>query len=150
MEAKICYQADVPTLQMDADSEELCFSYVFDEPCIMLGSARTILFMSTSEHNDIDVHVQVCKANQHGKLLVHKSMLKEDHLLNGMIEPELIYPLVYLRPTDALRASCRAVDETLSIQYWPEHDYSRSEKLKAGEVVKLEIGNWFVADWHAF
>ena len=71
---------------------------------------------------------------------MHRRILEEDHLVNGITKLALVNPLIYLGPTGALRASCRAIDETLSTKYWPEHDYSRSEKLKTGEVVKPDIG----------
>lgn len=140
--AIISYQADVPALQMDADPGELRFSYTFQQTCTLLGCVRAVLYMSTPQHDDMDVFVQVRKADSAGNLLQHNNIPTEDRVAMGMTEVELINPLVYLGPTGCLRASYRAVDESLSNKYWPEHSYSRCEKLQHGEVVKLEIGLW--------
>ena len=98
--------------------------------------------MSTSEHDDMDVFVQVRKADSTGRILQYINIPKEARESTGMVEVEPINPLIYLGPTGALRASYRAIDESLSNEYWPEHYYTRSEKLTSGAIVRLEIGLW--------
>lgn len=132
----------MPAEQMDNDVEEISFSYTFQQTSTLLGCVRAVLYMSTSEHDDMDVFVQVRKADASGKVLQNFNIPKEDRIKTGMTEVEPINPLIYLGPSGCLRASYRAVNEELSSTYWPEHHYSQSEKLEQGEIVKLEIGLW--------
>lgn len=138
----LSYQSDVAAQQMDEDLEELCFSYTFQRKTTILGCVRAVLYMSTPDHDDMDVFVQLRKADSSGRILQNINIPKDDREAAGMVEVEPINPLIYLGPTGALRASYREIDKSLSNDYWPEHTYAKSEKLAAGEVVKLEIGLW--------
>ena len=130
-EATLAYQADAAVQQMDQDTDKLCFTHTFEQTCTLHGSARAVLCMSTNEHDDMDVHVQL-----------RINIPKSDRGAVSMTEVEPINPMIYLGPTGALRASYRALDHELSTEHWPEHTFSRSEELQAGQVVKLEIGLW--------
>ena len=136
------YKANVPVQNMGADSEELSFSYTFDQQCTILGCSRATLYMSTHDSNDMDVFIQIRKADKDGTLLQHNNIPSEDWeaLGNGSVEP--LNPLVYLGPMGCLRASYRTLDEHLSNEFWPEHDFQKVEKVKHGEVVKLDVGLW--------
>lgn len=129
-------------MQMDADAEEISFTYTFDRQCTILGCSRATLYMSTGHSDDMDVFVQLRKADKHGNLLQHNNIPAEDLQATGMSTPELVNPLVYLGPTGCLRASFRTLDESQSNTYWPEHDFRENQKLHPGEIVKLEIGLW--------
>jgi predicted acyl esterase len=142
MAESMSYQADAPYQQLDHDLEELCFFYTFPQKCTLLGCSRAVLWMSTQEHDDMDVFVQIRKADNMGKILHHENIPKEAWHAMGMNEVEPINPMIYLGPTGALRASYRELDDGLSDIFWPEHTYSRGEKLRKGEVIKLDIGLW--------
>jgi predicted acyl esterase len=109
-EATLSNQAHAAAQQMDQDTDELCFTHTFAQPCTLLGSARAVLYMSTDEHDDMDVHVQVRKADANGTVLQHMNIPKSDREAVGMAEVKPINPMIYLGPTGALRASYRALD----------------------------------------
>lgn len=90
----------------------------------------------------MDVHVQIRKADSSGKILQYINIPKADRDAVGMTYIEPVNPMIYLGPTGALRASYREIDESLSNEFWPEHTFSKSEKLKSGEVVRMDIGLW--------
>ncbi|KAE8406400.1 alpha/beta-hydrolase [Aspergillus pseudonomiae] len=139
----LSYISDVPFRQTDADSEELSFTHTFKDPCALVGSSRAVLYLSCEEGTDMDVFVQIRKADVNGKVLRNINIPAGDRRICNMPEPvDLINPLVYLGPTGCLRASHRALDPKLSNDWWPEHDYSTKQPIRPGEVVKLDIGLW--------
>jgi predicted acyl esterase len=140
--AVVSYKADVPVMQIGADPEEISFCYTFEGSCTILGCSRAVLYMSTHESDDMDVFVQFRKADKYGKLLEHINIPLEDREKVGMTEVEPLNPLIYLGPIGSLRASYRTLESSLSNTFWPEHDFIQQEKLKPGEVVKMEIGLW--------
>ncbi|KAE8380085.1 alpha/beta-hydrolase [Aspergillus bertholletiae] len=141
--ATLSYISDVPFQQVDADSEELSFVHTFEKPCALIGSARALLYMSCEQGADMDVFVQIRKADSAGKVLRSINIPADARKICKMPEPvELINPLVHLGPTGCLRASHRALDEGLSNEWWPEHDYSSRQPISAGEIVELDIGLW--------
>lgn len=129
-------------MQMDNDSEELRFSYTFDQQCTILGSSRATLYMSTEDSDDMDVFVQLRKADRDGKILQYQNIPAEDWHAVTDDDVEPLNPVVYLGPTGCLRASFRTLDETLSNEFWAEHDFTTRQKLHPGEIAKLEIGLW--------
>ncbi|KAE8360997.1 alpha/beta-hydrolase [Aspergillus caelatus] len=141
--ATLSYMSDVPFRQEDADSEELCFVHTFLKPCALIGSARALLYVSCEQGTDMDVFVQIRKADSTGKVLQNINIPDDARKICKMPEPvDLVNPLVYLGPTGCLRASHRALDQRLSHQWWPEHDYSSKKPIIPGEIVELDIGLW--------
>lgn len=139
----LSYISDVPFQQADADLEELSFVHTFREPCALVGSARVLLHVSCEQGTDMDVFVQIRKADSTGKVLQNINIPAEDRKICKMPDPvDLINPVVYLGPTGCLRASHRAVDKKLSNEWWPEHDYSSKQPITPGEIVELDIGLW--------
>jgi hypothetical protein len=120
------YAADALSMQMDSDDQELCFTFTFSEPTHLLGCSRAELYMSCADHDDMDVWVQLRKADQSGRLLQSLNIPTEDLGLQGH-EIERINPLFYLGPSGALRASHRAVDYMCSRENFPEHEYTQQE-----------------------
>ncbi|KAJ5769548.1 alpha/beta-hydrolase [Penicillium odoratum] len=137
----LSYQSDVESLQMDSDGEELCFEYIFPRKSCILGCARAVLHMSCMDFDDMDVFVQLRKADKEGNMLQNINIPLHDLQMDAA-EVENVNPLKYLGPTGALRASHRAIDERLSTTSWPEHDYTFRNPVTRGEVVKLDIGIW--------
>jgi predicted acyl esterase len=122
-------------MQMDSDVEELSFTHIFDSPAHIVGSARAKLFMSCPDHNDLDVWVQLRKADKEGHLL-HQLTIPPADL--GIADDSLRY----LGPSGALRASYRAIEPKTSTLEFPEHDYYTQNLVEPGRVVELEIGLW--------
>lgn len=137
------YKSDVPFQSMGQDSEELSFSYTFQEACLLVGCARAKLYVSCKDSDDMDVFVQIRKADQNGNLLQHLNIPALDRKKCNMPEPvDPVNPLIYLGPSGSLRASHRRLDRDLSTPSWPEHDFTRREMVTPGEVVELDIGLW--------
>ncbi|OCL02189.1 alpha/beta-hydrolase [Glonium stellatum] len=139
--ATLSYQSNVPSLQMDSDSEELSFEYTFPTRNYVVGYSRAVLYMSRSEHDDMDVFVQLRKADSTSNVLQNINIPLKD-LQMKTSEVESVNTNKYIGPTGILRASRRKVDLKLSKPHWPIHSHSQDEKVPPGEVVKLEIGIW--------
>lgn len=126
---------------MDTDREELSFQYTFPNRALVVGCARAVLYMSCDDHDDMDVFVQVRKANKDGQILQNINIPLSD-LNMADTDVDSVNPLKYLGPTGVLRASHRDIDLNLCSASWPEHDYSRKSPVPRGKVVRLEIGLW--------
>ncbi|KAH7072083.1 Alpha/Beta hydrolase protein [Paraphoma chrysanthemicola] len=145
------YQSDVKVSNKDADGEELSFKYVFSKRTRLIGTSKAVLYMSCPDHDDLDVFIILRKADKHGKILrqvnVPFAELKAvgGEGIDGAANPEdvpLINPLQYIGPSGILRASHRAIDESLSKHNFPVHKHTSEEKIAPGQIVKLEIGVW--------
>lgn len=138
------YQADVPALQVDSDSEELVFTYTFARQAFVVGHSKAVLYMSCSSHDDLDVFVQLRKASADGTILQNVNIPLE-HM--GVSSAEDIVPVnsnIYLGPTGILRASHRAIDQELSKSHAITYSHTEEaiQKVKPEEIVKLEIAIW--------
>jgi len=140
-EEKVSYQADTEALQMDTDTEEVLFSYTFPKRSLLVGYSKAVLHMSCSEHDDMDVFVQLRKADASGKILQNINIPLED-LKMAAEEVESLNTLKYLGPTGILRASHRELDSKLSKLHSPVPAHTNSEKVPPGNVVSLTIGLW--------
>lgn len=135
------YQSDVKSLQMASDTEELSFEYKFTQQSCILGCSRAVLFVSCNESDDMDVFVQLRKADSDGNLLENFNIPLQDLKIDAK-HVESINPLKHLGPSSCLRASHAALDQALSTSSWPEHDYSSRTPVPKGSIVKLDIGIW--------
>ena len=139
--ASFTYQADTPALQMDNDPEEVRFEHTFEAVTHMIGYSRVVLYMSSAQADDLDVFVQLRKADRNGNLLQNINIPPEDLGLQ-VEEVEAINPLKYLGPSGILRASHRDIDPARSKPYWPFYPHTTKKLVPAGETVRLEIGIW--------
>lgn len=137
----LSYQADAVYQQMDIDEEELRFEHTFDSPAYLVGYSTATLYMSTVEHDDMDVYVQIRKADKSGKILQHLNIPPEDlGIVENEVPPSNI--LKYMGPTGMIRASQREVDAHLSQPHKVVLSHRAIQKIKPGEIVKLEIPIW--------
>ncbi|KAE8422997.1 alpha/beta-hydrolase [Aspergillus pseudocaelatus] len=140
-EDSVSYQSDVKSLQMGSDIEELSFKYTFSQPTYVVGCARAVLYMSCQDHDDMDVFVQLRKADKEGHLLENINIPLKDLQVDSC-DVEKVNPLIYLGPSGVLRASYRGIDWKLSKPYWPEHCYDHRTPVPRGKIVKMDIGIW--------
>ena len=126
---------------MDTDSEELSFTYTFANRSYLVGSSRAVIYLSCPDHDDLDVFVQVRKADSSGKQLQNINIPLEDLRLKAS-EVVTTNTNKYIGPTGILRASHRHIDEQRSKPHWPIHSHDREEKVAPGEIVKLDLGIW--------
>ncbi|KPI42157.1 uncharacterized protein AB675_5453 [Cyphellophora attinorum] len=135
------YQSDTPSLQIDADSEELHFSHKFTARSYLVGYSRAVLYVSCPNSDDLDVFIQLRKADASGKLLQNINIPLE-HLELKAEEVATVNTNKYLGPTGILRASHRKIDYEQSKPHWPLHSHFEEEKVPRGQVVELTIGLW--------
>ncbi|KAL2837592.1 alpha/beta-hydrolase [Aspergillus pseudodeflectus] len=128
------------------------FVHKFDSYTELCGFSRVELFMSTPDHDDMDVYVVIRKLDKEGNALQSLNIPFE-HLPPGTTANDIPYENIfrYVGPNGRLRASHRATgnepyltreeNHLLSEGYvWHPHD--REEKLRKGQIVKLDIGLW--------
>jgi predicted acyl esterase len=139
--ASFTYQADAPAQQMDNDREELRFEHTFEAVTHMIGYSRVVLYMSCEQADDLDVFVQLRKADRSGKLLQNINIPPEDLGLR-MEEVEAINPLKYLGPSGILRASHRDIDPARSKPHVPFYPHTTKKLVSPGTIARLEIGIW--------
>ncbi|KAK4539777.1 hypothetical protein LTR36_010365 [Oleoguttula mirabilis] len=135
------YQSDFPAQQHGKDSEELCFSYVFAEHSYLLGTSVAELFVSCPDHDDLDIFLQLTKADSTGKQLSSLNIpLDKLAMLREDVPPVNI--LQYVGPTGMVRASRRELDSELSKPHAPQLSLRTVDKVPPGDVVKCTVGIW--------
>ncbi|GKZ17110.1 hypothetical protein AbraIFM66951_006797 [Aspergillus brasiliensis] len=117
------------------------FTVHFDQYTELAGYPFVKLWMSCTEHTDMDVHVQIRKINRQGKLLMHMNY--------ECPVPEAEVPstdvVKYLGPNGVLRASHRVSREQetgSSDDCYPSYKHDKTAELKPGEIVPLYIPIW--------
>jgi predicted acyl esterase len=100
--------------------------------------------MSTQQGNDLDVYVQLCKADADGRTLHSYHIPQHELDANGMTRDKVpaVNTLRYVGPAGMLRASRREQDPVLSKPHAPQLSFGTPEPVSPGEVTKLEIGIW--------
>lgn len=136
------YPADQPGTQGGDDSGQLSFSYKFASRKMLLGYSKAVLFMSAEQADDMDVFVQLRKADRQGEILEHLNIPLKDLQLSRVNEVEQINPLKYLGPPGILRASHAELDPALSTDFHPIYTHQNAQKITPGQIVKLEISIW--------
>ena len=138
------YRADVASLQMDEDCEELHFRYTFATRTYLVGSVKAVLSMSCAESDDMDVFLQIRKADTTGKMLRYCNVPKEDMEAQGLHEHQipLLNSYVYLGPHGQIRASHRAADQDLSKPHYIQHSHEFEKKVTPGSVVSIATSIW--------
>ncbi|KAF3396617.1 putative serine esterase [Talaromyces pinophilus] len=139
---------DVETVSYNSEQRESIaeFSFTFDKPTQLIGLPKAVLYVSNDKQDDFTVFVILRKRDRNGKLLMHLNFPIEATPVKSIDEiPEKDQQStnLHLGSTGILRASHRAYDSTKSIHpQFPFHPHTRQEKVRPGEIVKLEIGIW--------
>jgi predicted acyl esterase len=110
-------------LSYDAETGLANFDYAFAETTELTGYMKLRLWVEADGHDDMDLFVNIQKLGEDGEWLP-TSVLGEPH------------PGTWGK----LRVSRRALDEKLSSDYAPILAHTKSEKLKEGEIVPVDIG----------
>ena len=138
------YQADTIAQQIDNDPDELLFKMTFHKRTALLGSVRAVLFMSCNDHDDMDIFLQVRKADAAGNLLRSYNVPAKEMEAQGVTQDKvpLINATVYLGPHGQIRASHRAIDRELSTPHYIQHSHTTEEKITPGTKIKIETSIW--------
>jgi hypothetical protein len=125
---------------MDNDTEELSFEYTFSQKSHILGCSRPILFMACNDSDDMDVFVQLRKADSDGNLLQNINNPLQDLKIDANdVEP--INPLKYLGLWGCLRASHADIDKEMSTSTFPGHDYSYRAPVPKGKMLNWKLAS---------
>lgn len=131
-------------MQIDSCEGELAFEYTFSQRSQLVGYSRAVLFLSCDDSDDMDVFVQLRKADKSGKVLQNVNIPSDDlEMMGSSVEEAANVNLIrYLGPTGILRASHRDIDPGISTPHHPRNSHRKLQKIPAGTIVRLEIGIW--------
>lgn len=140
----ISYQSDVETVQMDDDDGEIQFIYTFNKRSYLIGSVKVGLSMSCNDADDMDVFLQIRKANTTGKILRYNNIPDNEMEAQSLQAKEvpLLNLCVYLGPHGQIRASHRKIDANLSKSHYIQHEHLVEERIEPGDVVFIETSIW--------
>ncbi|KAL0941668.1 X-Pro dipeptidyl-peptidase C-terminal non-catalytic domain-containing protein [Colletotrichum truncatum] len=137
------------TINVSYDStsgDSVGFKYTFTETTRIMGLPKAVLYMSCSDHDDMDVYVMIQKLDKDSKQMKNLNIPWKGIPVKSFDEftPEQETEVVlYKGPVGILRASHRAIDEAKSMHpHWPYHQHENEEKIEPGTVVRLDIGIW--------
>ncbi|KAL4750002.1 hypothetical protein BDW72DRAFT_213668 [Aspergillus terricola var. indicus] len=140
--------SDYETVSYDSESSSdfAEFSYTFAQDSRLIGLPKAILYMSCEDRDDFTVFVIIRKKDKNGKPLMHLNFPFHATPVASVEEipqKEQASLNLHLGSVGILRASHRAFDPEKSIHpQFPFHPHTTQEKVKPGEIVKLEIGIW--------
>ncbi|VUC23379.1 unnamed protein product [Clonostachys rosea] len=135
------------------DDDGAHFTYKFSSYTELIGYSRAILYMSCADTDEMDVYVIIRKLDAQGNELLHLNIPLED-LPAEVKEADVPHGNIfkYVGPNGRLRASKREfleheprlTPEQSKALYPAEiwHPLDQEEKIRPGEVVRLEIPLW--------
>ncbi|KIL90284.1 hypothetical protein FAVG1_06014 [Fusarium avenaceum] len=126
--------------------DQVGFTYRFGETTRLVGLPKAVVYMSCPDYDDLDVYVTLEKLDADGKVMFNLNIPWEGipkSSFEEMDPKEKIEVVIYRGPMGVLRASHREIDENKSMHpHWPFHPHEKVEKIKAGDIVRLDIGIW--------
>lgn len=131
-----------------AGGEELNFKYRLTKKTWLLGYSWLVLNIENKSEDEIDVFVQLGKADASGKPLVNMNVPLNEQIppLKHHSEAADSCFLKYLGPTGSLRgshAATKVVPEPAKFTgEWPEYTNTTTKAIPAGTVTKLEVPIW--------
>ncbi|KAJ4983481.1 s15 family peptidase [Stagonosporopsis vannaccii] len=154
---RLSYQkpAEAATAAYVADrweDEGVHFTHTFEKYTEIIGPSKVKLFMSTNDHDDMDVYVIIRKLDRDGKALLSLNVpLDKQPHGTSFEQVDNLNLYKHNGPTGRLRASKRALgqDPILSeeqrerqvpTELW--FPYDKEEKVPYGTVVELNIAIW--------
>jgi predicted acyl esterase len=137
-------QVEEKLLEYQGDSsDEIAFTYTMPTKTVLTGPSTLVVEMAAPEHDDLDVHAHIFKADASGTILTHLNIPIPDNT-----PPSVVNKATHIRiwryegPKGMLRASKRHVSEALSGKTWSTLSHERDDKVKPGEVVRLSVQLW--------
>jgi predicted acyl esterase len=116
----------------DAKKGHSTFDIKFDEDTELTGYMKLRLWVEAEGADDMDLFISIQKLDKDGKFL-----------------PTNIIGAPHPGSTGRLRVSLRELDKEKTTDFRPQHTYRHPEKLKAGEIVPVEIEIWPLSRiWH--
>ncbi|RSL54843.1 hypothetical protein CEP54_009690 [Fusarium duplospermum] len=128
--------------------EELLFKHKFAKQTWLLGYSWVVLNISNDSHDDIDVFVQLGKADASGNQLINMNVPLTELIppVKEISEAADTCFLKYSGPTGSLRGS-HAVSKVKPeagafTGDWPDYTHTTRKSIPAGTVTRLEIPIW--------
>lgn len=130
------YHSDFRARQDSTDSQELHFGHTFSKRSYLLGYSSVTLYVSCLESDDLDIYVQIGKADSQGKLVQSQNTPQAALDTQGPSKEKIppISILRYLGPTGQVWASARHI-----VANSDSGDELKAGKISPGEIVKLDI-----------
>ena len=113
---------EVSTVSYDANTEEAVFDMTFNEDTELSGYMYLRLFVEADGHNDMDMFINIQKADNNGNWIPW-NVLNEPH------------PGAWGK----IRVSHRELDPDLSTDFQPVMAHKRELKLSQGEIVPIDV-----------
>ncbi|RMZ72005.1 X-Pro dipeptidyl-peptidase C-terminal non-catalytic domain-containing [Pyrenophora seminiperda CCB06] len=140
--SKISYNSESGTQPV----AHAAFTHTFTKPTRLMGLPKAILHMSTPTYNDMIVYVLIRKLDSAGRpmIAINIPLSACPYASTTQIPPsDYSNLMIYYGPTGILRASHRKTDPSRALHpQYPFHTHDEVQKVKPGEVVRLEIGLW--------
>jgi predicted acyl esterase len=114
--------AEEGVLSYDSATEELELDYIFEDDTEITGYMYLRLWVESGEHDEMDLFVNIQKADEDGNWL-----------------PSYILGEPHPGAWGKLRVSHREIDEERTTKFEPWHTHTKEEKLKPGEIVPVDI-----------
>jgi predicted acyl esterase len=136
------------TLSYNSTSKDsfASFRHTFPARTAVIGIPKVVLHMSCSATDDMDVYVILRKLSASGEELLSLNIPRTNIPPKSIAEipaDKRTEVILYTGAIGVLRASHRAIDSSKSMhENWPYHPHETEEKIKPGEIVRLEIGVW--------
>jgi uncharacterized protein len=119
-------------VRYDSQTEATNFDIRFNEDTELTGYLKLHMWVEAEGHDDMDLFLAVKKLDEKGEFIP----------IGALGEP---HPGAWGK----LRVSRRELDEKLSTDFQPVYAHKRDQKLKAGEIVPVDIEIWPVSRiWH--
>lgn len=140
----VSYQADADAQQVDNDSDELHFKMKISQRTFLIGSVRAVLYISCDDLDDMDIFLQVRKADKDGNILRSYNVPDDEMAAMGIPREKvpLTNPVIYLGPHGQIRASHHAIDTSISKPHYISHSHLTEESIPRGKIVKVETSIW--------
>lgn len=127
---------------MDNDSGELRFTWTFQEKSYMLGCPRASIYVSSKDHDDLDVFIQLRKADKSGNILQNVHVPLSELGVRSQDEVPTLTISKYLGPPGMVRASRRETSPEISQPHYQRLSLRKENKVTPGAIVKLDIPTW--------
>jgi len=116
----------------DSKKGKTTFDIKFDEDTEFTGYMKLRLWVEADGNDDMDIFCAIQKLDADGKFL-----------------PTNIIGAPHPGTTGRLRVSLRGLDEKKSTDFNPVHTYAKSNKIKPGEILPVDIEIWPISRiWH--
>jgi predicted acyl esterase len=144
---------EVSKIAFDATTGVAEFTHTFDKRTELTGYFSLKLWVESIENDDIDLFVKFFKKDSDGTLLetrcVDVMYLQDDPDAEGAKALEMhrsgnkhVDVFFAEGATGRLQLSHRELDKEKSTPHQPAYPHAREQKLKAGEIVPVEIELW--------